>query len=79
MIQDAWKRPISSIKNKHYQQRQFNFKPCKSTIEEQEIWNEQELKPWSEKQLGIVALMSFIQLFMIGLMFSVFWLNTRIF
>ena len=79
MIQDAWKRPISSIKNKHYQQRQFNFKPCKSTIEEQEIWNEQELKPWTEKQLGIVALMSFIQLFMIGLMFSVFWLNTRIF
>ena len=79
MIQDAWKRPISSIKNKHYQQRQFNFKPCKSTIEEQEIWNEQELKPLAEKQLGIVALMSFIQLFMIGLMFSVFWLNTRIF
>ena len=79
MKQDAWKRPISSIKNKHYQQRQFNFKPCKSTIEEQEIWNEQELKPWTEKQLGIVALMSFIQLFMIGLMFSVFWLNTRIF
>ena len=79
MIQDAWKRPISSIKNKHYQQRQFNFKPCKSTIEEQEIWNEQELKPWAEKQLSIVALMSFIQLFMIGLMFSVFWLNTRIF
>ena len=79
MIQDAWKRPISSIKNKHYQQRQFNFKPCKSTIEEQEIWNEQELKPWAEKQLGIVSLMSFIQLFMIGLMFSVFWLNTRIF
>ena len=79
MKQDAWKRPISSIKNKHYQQRQFNFKPCKSTIEEQEIWNERELKPWAEKQLGIVALMSFIQLFMIGLMFSVFWLNTRIF
>tara|TARA_X000001388_G_scaffold34481_1_gene24288 strand:- start:548 stop:787 length:240 start_codon:yes stop_codon:yes gene_type:complete len=79
MIQDAWKRPISSIKNKHYQQIQFNFKPCKSTIEEQEIWNEQELKPWAEKQLGIVALMSFIQLFMIGLMFSVFWLNNRIF
>ena len=50
MKQDAWKRPISSIKNKHYQQRQFNFKPCKSTIEEQEIWNEQELKPWAEKQ-----------------------------
>ena len=79
MIQDAWKRPISSIKNKHYEQKQFNFKPCKSTIEEQEIWNEQELKPWAEKQLCIVALMSFIQLFMIGLMFSVFWLNTRIF
>ena len=79
MIQDAWKRPISSIKNKHYEQKQFNFKPCKSTIEEQKIWNEQELKPWAEKQLGIVALMSFIQLFMIGLMFSVFRLNTRIF
>ena len=79
MIQDAWKRPISSIKNKHYQQRQFNFKPCKSTIEEQEIWNEQELKPWAEKQLGIVALMSFVQLFMLGLMFFIFWVNTRIF
>ena len=79
MKQDAWKRPISSIDTRHYQQKQFNFKPPKSTIEEQEIWNEQELKPWAEKQLGIVALMSFVQLFMIGLMFSVFWLNTIIF
>ena len=64
---------------KYYQQPLLNFKNRDSTLEEQEIWNEQELKPWAEKQLSIVALMSFIQLFMIGLMFSVFWLNTRIF
>ena len=64
---------------KYYQQSLLNFKNRDSTLEEQEIWNEQELKPWAEKQLSIVALMSFIQLFMIGLMFSVFWLNTRIF
>ena len=64
---------------KYYQQPLLKFKNRDSTLEEQEIWNEQELKPWAEKQLSIVALMSFIQLFMIGLMFSVFWLNTRIF
>ena len=64
---------------KYYQQPLLNFKNKNSTIEEQELWNKQELKPWAENQLGIVALMSFIQLFMIGLMFSVFWLNTRIF
>ena len=64
---------------KYYQQPLLNLKNRDSTLEEQEIWNEQELKPWAEKQLSIVALMSFIQLFMIGLMFSVFWLNTRIF
>ena len=64
---------------KYYQQALLNFKNRDSTIEEQEIWNEQELKPWAEKQLSIVGIMSFVQLFMIGLMFSVFWLNTRIF
>ena len=64
---------------KYYQQAPLNFKNRDSTVEEQEIWNEQELKPWAEKQLGIVALMSFVQLFMLGLMFFIFWVNTRIF
>tara|TARA_R100001443_G_scaffold850_2_gene3348 strand:- start:1306 stop:1545 length:240 start_codon:yes stop_codon:yes gene_type:complete len=79
MKQDAWKRPISSIDTRHYQQPSLNFKSQDSTLKEQEIWNEQELKPWAEKQLGIVALMSFVQLFMLGLMFFIFWVNTRIF
>ena len=57
---------------KYYQQALLNFKNRDSTIEEQEIWNEQELKPWAEKQLSIVAIMSFVQLFMIGLMFLSF-------
>jgi hypothetical protein len=57
---------------KYYQQPLLNFKNKNSTIEEQELWNKQELKPWAEKQLSIVGIMSFVQLFMIGLMFLSF-------
>ena len=76
MNKDAWKRPISYIDNKNYQQPSLNFKSQDSTLEEQEIWNEKELKPWAERQLGIVALMSFVQLFMFGLMLLTFWGNS---
>lgn len=64
---------------KYYQQVPLNFKNRDSTIEEQEIWNEQELKPWAEKQLGIVALMSFVQIGMFGLMLLAFWGNSKLF
>ena len=57
---------------KYYQQPLLNFKNKNSTIEEQELWNKQELKPWAKKQLSIVGIMSFVQLFMIGLMFLSF-------
>ena len=79
MNKDAWKRPISYIDNKNYQQPSLNFKSQDSTLEEQEIWNEKELKPWAERQLGIVALMSFVQLFMFGLMLLTFWGNSKLF
>ena len=58
---------------KYYQQALLNFKNRDSTIEEQEIWNEQELKPWADKQLGIVGIMSFVQVGMFGLMLLAFW------
>ena len=64
---------------KYYQQALLNFKNRDSTIEEQEIWNEQELKPWAKKQLGIVALMSFVQVGMFGLMLLAFWGNSKLF
>ena len=57
---------------KYYQQPLLNFKNKNSTIEEQELWNKQELKHWAEQQLSIVGIMSFVQLFMIGLMFLSF-------
>ena len=64
---------------KYYQQAPLNFKNRDSTIEEQEIWNEQELKPWAEKQLGIVALMSFVQFGMFGLMLLSFFSINNLF
>ena len=60
---------------KYYQQALLNFKNRDSTIEEQEIWNEQELKPWADKQLGIVGIMSFVQVGMFGLMLLAFWVT----
>ena len=33
---------------KYYQQPLLNFKNKNSTIEEQELWNKQELKPWAK-------------------------------
>jgi hypothetical protein len=63
---------------KNYQQSQLNFKCRDSFIEEQEDWYEKELKPWGDLQLPIVAIMSCVQLLMLGLMLGVFWINDKL-
>ena len=50
-----------------------------ATQKDMDEWYKKELKPWGDRQLSIVALMAFVQLFMLGLMFGVFWLNSIIF
>ena len=79
MKQDAWKRPIHSIDSKHYQQEDFNFKYKEATVEQQEDWYNNELKPWGDKQLNIVALMSFVQIAMFGLMLLSFFSINNLF
>tara|TARA_Y100001937_G_scaffold87478_1_gene118374 strand:- start:472 stop:720 length:249 start_codon:yes stop_codon:yes gene_type:complete len=79
--QDLWKREIPSQKSKrgYEEQLQFTFGPRDATPEEFDEWQEKELAPWAEKQLPIVAIMAVIQLVMIGLMFSVMFLNSLVF
>ena len=66
-------------KRGYEQQLQFTFGPRDATPEEFDEWQEKELAPWAEKQLPIVAIMAVIQLVMIGLMFSVMFLNSLVF
>ena len=54
-------------------------KTADATPEEFEKWQEEELNPWAEKQLAIVAIMAVIQVMMLGLMFSVMFLNSLVF
>ena len=79
--QDLWKRemPKKELNRGYEEQLQFNFGPRDATPEEFDEWYEKELEPWAEKQLPIVAIMAVIQLVMIGLMFSVMFLNSLVF
>jgi len=54
-------------------------KPADATPEQFHEWQEKELNPWAEKQLSIVAMMSVVQITMLGLMFAVMALNHWIF
>ncbi len=54
-------------------------KPRDATPEQFNDWQEKELAPWAEKQLGIVAIMSIIQFTMLGLMGAIMALNQWIF
>ena len=69
------------MKERGYEEQlEFNlYKPRDATPEEFDEWQEKELAPWAEKQLPIVAIMAVIQLVMIGLMFSVMFLNSLVF
>ena len=66
-------------KRGYEQQLTFNFKPADATPEQFDEWQEKELNPWAEKQLSIVAIMSIVQIAMLGLMFAVMALNQWIF
>ena len=54
-------------------------KTADATPEEFEKWQEEELNPWAEKQLAIVAIMAVVQVMMLGLMFAVMGINQIVF
>ena len=54
-------------------------KPNEASPEEFLHWQETELNSWADKQLPIVALMSFVQVAVFGFMLFIFYVNTKIF
>ena len=54
-------------------------KPNEASPEEFLHWQETELNWWADRQLAIVALMSFVQVAVFGLMLLTFYVNTKIF
>ena len=54
-------------------------KPNEASPEEFLHWQETELNWWADKQLPIVALMSFVQVAVFGFMLFMFYVNTKIF
>ena len=54
-------------------------KPNEASPEEFLHWQETELNWWADKQLSIVALMSFVQVAVFGFMLFMFYVNTKIF
>ena len=54
-------------------------KPNEASPEEFLHWQETELNWWADKQLPIVALMSFVQVAVFGFMLFIFYVNTKIF
>lgn len=54
-------------------------KPSDASPEEFLHWQETELNWWADRQLAIVALMSFVQVAVFGLMLLTFYVNTKIF
>ena len=49
-------------------------KTVEATEEEWEEWQEKELDWWAEKQIPLIAFMTFVQLFMFGSMLMIFYL-----
>ena len=79
-VLDSWKRPIEIEVTKNLSERypeqlklQLNH-TTPATPKEFEEWQEKELDWWAEKQLPIVTLMAFVQLFMFGSMLMIFYL-----
>ena len=74
-MSDPWKRKEEYKENRYPQQLEIQLnKTVKATDEEWDEWQEKELDWWAEKQIPIVALMAFVQLFMFGSMLMIFYL-----
>ena len=72
---DPWKRDDNQKENRYPQQLEIQLnKTVDATDEEWDEWQEKELDWWAEKQIPIVALMAFVQLFMFGSMLMIFYL-----
>ena len=72
---DPWKRDDNQKENRYPQQLEIQLnKTVDATDEEWDEWQEKELDWWAEKQIPIVALMAFVQLFMFGSMLMIFYI-----
>ena len=83
---DSWKRPIykdvESLPNYPKKEKviynTFDNLP-NATPQEIKEWYESELKWWGDRQIPIVAIMAFVQLFFFGGMLLSFFLIDRVF
>ena len=83
---DTWKRPIfkdvESLPNYPKKEKviynTFDNLP-NATPQEIKDWYESELKWWGDRQIPIVAIMAFVQLFVFGGMLLSFFLIDRVF
>ena len=74
-MSDPWKRKEYNKQERYPQQLEIQLnKTVEATDEEWDEWQEKELDWWAEKQIPIVALMAFVQLFMFGSMLMIFYL-----
>ena len=83
---DSWKRPIfkdvESLPNYSKKEKviynTFDNLP-NATPQEIKDWYESELKWWGDRQILIVAIMAFVQLFVFGGMLLSFFLIDKVF
>tara|TARA_B100001113_G_scaffold353753_1_gene359613 strand:- start:4881 stop:5171 length:291 start_codon:yes stop_codon:yes gene_type:complete len=83
----VWKRELPSavddaadVMSGYEQQLTLNLnKPKDATPEQFEEWQEKELNWWAERQLSFVAVMSIVQVCMLGLMGATMLLNSILF
>ena len=74
-MSDPWKRKEYNKQERYPQQIEIQLnKTADATDEEWDEWQEKELDWWAEKQIPIVALMAFVQLFMFGSMLMIFYI-----
>ena len=74
-MSDPWKRKEYNKQERYPQQIEIQLnKTADATDEEWDEWQEKELDWWAEKQIPIVAVMAFVQLFMFGSMLMIFYL-----
>ena len=74
-MSDPWKRKEQYKETRYPQQLEMQLnKTVEATDEEWDEWQEKELDWWAEKQIPIVAVMAFVQLFMFGSMLMIFYL-----
>ena len=84
---DSWKRELPSavddaanVMSGYEQQLELQLnKTVEATPQQIEDWQNNELTPWAEKQLPIVAFMSLVQLSALGFMMACFFLISTTF